>query len=76
MFILDGGRLRDRGASPEVHVRLTDGLWKSDRLPAPENDGATPAEDTALEKELWPTKKSALSTSCWSTLRATTSGCL
>jgi len=50
MFILDSGDFAIVGASPEVHVRL--------RWPRESTDcgtrkrGATPAEDTALEKEL------------------------
>ncbi len=40
------------GASPEVHVRLTDGLVEIRPLAGTRRRGATAAEDAALEKEL------------------------
>ncbi|HEX2851686.1 MAG TPA: anthranilate synthase component I [Opitutaceae bacterium] len=52
MFILDAGDFAIVGASPEVHVRLTDGLVEIRPIAGTRRRGATPAEDTALEKEL------------------------
>jgi anthranilate synthase component 1 len=52
MFILDTGDFALVGASPEVHVRLTDGLVEIRPIAGTRPRGATPAEDTALEKEL------------------------
>jgi len=40
------------GASPEVHVRLTDGRVEIRPIAGTRKRGATPAEDLALEKEL------------------------
>ena len=52
MFILDSGDFALVGASPEVHVRLTDGLVEIRPIAGTRPRGATPAEDVALEKEL------------------------
>lgn len=52
MFILDTGDFAIVGASPEVHVRLTDGLVEIRPIAGTRKRGATPAEDIALEKEL------------------------
>ena len=52
MFILDTGDFALVGASPEVHVRLTDGLVEIRPIAGTRPRGATPAEDLALEKEL------------------------
>jgi anthranilate synthase component I len=52
MFILDTGDFAIVGASPEVHVRLTDGLVEIRPIAGTRKRGGTPAEDTALEKEL------------------------
>jgi anthranilate synthase component I len=52
MFILDTGDFAIVGASPEVHVRLTDGLVEIRPIAGTRKRGATPAEDAALEKEL------------------------
>ena len=52
MFILEGGDFSIVGASPEVHVRLTDGLVEIRPIAGTRRRGATPAEDSALEKEL------------------------
>jgi anthranilate synthase component 1 len=52
MFILDTGDFALVGASPEVHVRLTDGLVEIRPIAGTRPRGATPAEDVALEKEL------------------------
>lgn len=52
MFILDAGDFAIVGASPEVHVRLTDGLVEIRPIAGTRRRGATPAEDIALEKEL------------------------
>jgi anthranilate synthase component 1 len=52
MFILDTGEFAVVGASPEVHVRLTDGLVEIRPLAGTRRRGATVAEDLALEKEL------------------------
>ena len=51
MFLLDAGDFALVGASPEVHVRLTDGRVEI-RPIAGTARGATAAEDHALEKEL------------------------
>jgi anthranilate synthase component I len=51
-FILDTGDFALVGASPEVHVRLTDGLVEIRPIAGTRPRGATPEEDTALEKEL------------------------
>ncbi|WP_414664931.1 anthranilate synthase component I [Horticoccus sp. 23ND18S-11] len=52
MFILETGDFSIVGASPEVHVRLTDGLVEIRPIAGTRKRGATPAEDHALEKEL------------------------
>lgn len=52
MFILEAGEFSIVGASPEVHVRLTDGLVEIRPIAGTRRRGATPAEDLALEKEL------------------------
>ena len=52
MFILDAGDFAIVGASPEVHVRLTDGLIEIRPLAGTRKRGATHEEDLALEKEL------------------------
>jgi anthranilate synthase component 1 len=52
MFVLDAGDFALVGASPEVHVRLTDGLVEIRPIAGTRKRGATPAEDLALEKEL------------------------
>ncbi len=52
MFILEAGDFSLVGASPEVHVRLTDGLVEIRPIAGTRRRGATHAEDLALEKEL------------------------
>ncbi len=52
MFILDAGDFAIVGASPEVHVRLTDGRVEIRPIAGTRRRGATLAEDHALEKEL------------------------
>ncbi|MBS0633426.1 MAG: anthranilate synthase component I [Verrucomicrobia bacterium] len=52
MFILEAGDFSIVGASPEVHVRLTDGLVEIRPIAGTRKRGATAAEDAALEKEL------------------------
>ncbi len=52
MFILEAGDFAIVGASPEVHVRLTDGRVEIRPIAGTRRRGATPAEDAALEKEL------------------------
>lgn len=52
MFILEAGDFSIVGASPEVHVRLTDGLVEIRPIAGTRRRGATPADDLALEKEL------------------------
>jgi anthranilate synthase component I len=52
MFILETGDFAIVGASPEVHVRLTDGLVEIRPIAGTRRRGATPTEDLALEKEL------------------------
>ena len=52
MFILEAGDFAIVGASPEVHVRLTDGLVEIRPIAGTRRRGATPADDLALEKEL------------------------
>jgi anthranilate synthase component 1 len=52
MFILEAGDFSIVGASPEVHVRLTDGLVEIRPIAGTRQRGATTAEDLALEKEL------------------------
>lgn len=52
MFILETGDFSIVGASPEVHVRLTDGLVEIRPIAGTRQRGATSAEDVALEKEL------------------------
>ncbi len=51
-FILDTGEFALVGASPEVHVRLTDGLVEIRPIAGTRRRGATHEEDLALEKEL------------------------
>jgi anthranilate synthase component 1 len=52
MFILETGDFAIVGASPEVHVRLTDGLVEIRPIAGTRRRGATAAEDVALEQEL------------------------
>jgi anthranilate synthase component I len=52
MFILEAGDFSIVGASPEVHVRLTDGLVEIRPIAGTRKRGATHAEDLALETEL------------------------
>jgi anthranilate synthase component 1 len=52
MFILETGDFAIVGASPEVHVRLTDGLVEIRPIAGTRGRGATSAEDVALEQEL------------------------
>jgi len=51
-FILDSGDFALVGASPEVHVRLTDGLVEIRPIAGTRRRGASPEEDAVLEKEL------------------------
>ncbi len=52
LFILEAGDFAIVGASPEVHVRLTDGRVEIRPIAGTRRRGATPAEDVALEREL------------------------
>ena len=52
MFILEAGDFSIVGASPEVHVRLTDGVVEIRPIAGTRKRGASHAEDVALEKEL------------------------
>jgi anthranilate synthase component 1 len=52
MFILDTGDYAVVGASPEVHVRLTDGRVETRPIAGTRPRGATPEEDARLEAEL------------------------
>jgi len=52
MFILEAGDFSIVGASPEVHVRLTDGKVEIRPIAGTRRRGTTVEEDTALEKEL------------------------
>jgi anthranilate synthase component 1 len=52
MFILDAVDFALVGASPEVHVRLTDGLVEIRPIAGTRPRGASVAEDLELEKEL------------------------
>ncbi|KXU35559.1 anthranilate synthase [Cephaloticoccus primus] len=52
MFIMELGDFALVGASPEVHVKLTDGLVEIRPIAGTRRRGATPAEDAALEQEL------------------------
>jgi anthranilate synthase component 1 len=59
MFIFDAGDFAIVGASPEVHVRLTDGRVEIRPIAGTRKRGATVAEDHALEKELLADEKGA-----------------
>ena len=52
MFILETGDFSIVGASPEVHVRLTDGKVEIRPIAGTRKRGETPAEDEALQTEL------------------------
>jgi anthranilate synthase component 1 len=52
MFVLDTGDYAIVGASPEVHVRLTDGLVEIRPIAGTRRRGSTHAEDVTLETEL------------------------
>jgi anthranilate synthase component 1 len=52
MFIIDTGDFALVGASPEVHVRLTDGRVEIRPIAGTRPRGAGASEDVALEKEL------------------------
>jgi anthranilate synthase component 1 len=52
MFIIETGDFSIVGASPEVHVRLTDGLVEIRPIAGTRKRGATHQEDVALEKDL------------------------
>jgi anthranilate synthase component 1 len=56
-FILDAGDFALVGASPEVHVRLTDGLVEIRPIAGTARRGSTPEEDAALETELLANEK-------------------
>jgi len=52
MFILEAGDFAIVGASPEVHVRLTDGKVEIRPIAGTRRRGATHSEDVTLEREL------------------------
>ncbi|MCR6656747.1 MAG: anthranilate synthase component I [Opitutus sp.] len=52
MFILETGDFSIVGASPEVHVRLTDGRVEIRPIAGTRKRGTTATEDAALEREL------------------------
>jgi len=52
MFLLDTGDFAIVGASPEVHVKVTDGLVESRPIAGTRPRGATPEADATLEKDL------------------------
>jgi anthranilate synthase component 1 len=52
MFLLDTGDFALVGASPEVHVRVTDGRVEIRPIAGTRRRGASVTEDLALEKEL------------------------
>ena len=52
MFILEADDFALVGASPEVHVRLTDGLVETRPIAGTRRRGADAQEDATLEKEL------------------------
>jgi anthranilate synthase component I len=52
MFILEADDFAIVGASPEVHVRLTDGLVEIRPIAGTRKRGLTHADDLALEKDL------------------------
>jgi anthranilate synthase component 1 len=52
MFLLDTGDFALVGASPEVHVRVTDGNVEIRPIAGTRRRGTNTAEDAALEKEL------------------------
>ena len=52
MFVLDAGEFAIVGASPEVHVRLTDGRVEIRPIAGTRKRGTTHSEDVALEQEL------------------------
>ena len=52
MFLLEAGDFALVGASPEVHVRFTDGRVESRPIAGTRRRGRDAAEDAALEKEL------------------------
>jgi anthranilate synthase component 1 len=52
LFILETGDFAIVGASPEVHVRLTDGHVEIRPIAGTRRRGASPVEDGALEREL------------------------
>jgi anthranilate synthase component 1 len=74
MFILEAGDFSIVGASPEVHVRLTDALVEIRPIAGTRRRGATAAEDEALERELLADERSGPSTSCSWIWPATTLG--
>ncbi|BET66873.1 anthranilate synthase component I [Opitutales bacterium ASA1] len=52
MFILEAGDFSIVGASPEVHVRLTDGRVETRPIAGTRPRGKSPREDEAMEREL------------------------
>jgi anthranilate synthase component 1 len=52
MFLLDTGDFALVGASPEVHVRVTDGLVEIRPIAGTRHRGINASEDQALEREL------------------------
>ncbi len=52
MFLIDSGDFALVGASPEVHVRVTDGRVEIRPIAGTRRRGASAAEDLALEREL------------------------
>lgn len=52
MFLLEGGDFATVGASPEVHVRLTDGQVEIRPIAGTRHRGRNESEDLALEQDL------------------------
>ena len=65
MFYLDYGDFQIVGASPEVLVRVEDGIVMTRPLAGTSSRGKTPEEDARWKKNCVMMKKNAPSTLCW-----------
>ena len=65
MYLLELDDFHIIGASPELLVRVEDGLVLNFPLAGTRRRGRTPEEDDALARSCRATRRSAPSTSCW-----------
>jgi anthranilate synthase component I len=73
LYLLDTGDAQIVGSSPEALVQVQDRRVETWPIAGTRPRGATPRRTGATSRSWWPTPRSAPSTSCSSTSRATTS---